>query len=617
MTRLCAFFVSFPIAEFGLNWFVSRPHSSTRLVSPQFAPPMRFIFTFRTLAPAILSGILLHLAFPGVSLEIFVWIWLLPLLSVLWPLHPETPRVRRPFLLGYLAGLAFFLPDVAWVRHSSRVIHGALDNQWAGWGPELLGAAAVLGLSAYLALFFGLWTAFVARYASPRTATLTQATTSQSNLESLRCAALAAAAWVACEWLRGWLLTGFGWNGLGVALHRNSTLIQIADTVGVTGLAFLPVFIACIGWINVIRLTRHWRGMTKVRTRLDFTFAMVLLLSVAIYGMFRIREYDGGEKESLTVRTLLVQPNVPQAERWATANILPYYERLDERTRLYAEARNDQPSAIDLVVWPENAMPMVLDLDADTKAFHQSFLNAVLASGDFTLLTGVGTRANEQDQFHNSALLLQGNSEHQQRAHKQHLVPFGEYLPFRDQLPFMEALLGGILPGDFRPGTGTEPLSALIGRAGTDTSVKQPVQLIPLICFEDTVGRLARRFVRPGPQILANITNDGWFLLSHETQIHLHNALFRAVELRRPMLRAANTGVSCFIDPLGRITSRLSDPITGSSFVEGCLPGNITVPRQGEMTFYARYGDGFALTCLALCTLIPFTQRRHSPAGSS
>ncbi len=80
---------------------------------------------------------------------------------------------------------------------------------------------------------------------------------------------------------------------------------------------------------------------------------------------------------------------------------------------------------------------------------------------------------------------------------------------------------------------------------------------------------------------------------------------------------AANTGVSCFIDPLGRITSRLSDPITGSSFVEGCLPGNITVPRQGEMTFYARYGDGFALTCLALCTLIPFTQRRHSPASSS
>lgn len=617
MTRLGACFVSFPIAEFGLNWRVSRPHSSAPLVSPSFAPSMRFIFTLRTLAPAILSGILLHLAFPGANLEIFAWIWLLPLLSLLWPLRAETPALRRPFLTGYVAGLAFFLPDVAWVRHSSRVIHGALDHQWAGWGPELLGVAAVTGLAAYLALFFGLWTWFVARHATPRADRLSQATPLESNLESLRCAALAAAAWVACEWLRGWLLTGFGWNGLGVALHRNSTLIQIADTVGVTGLAFLPIFIACIGWINVIRLLRHWRGASRVRTRLDFTFAMVLLLSVAIYGMFRIREYEGGEKESLIVRTLLVQPNVPQAERWAGENILAYYERLDERTRLYAEARNGQPSAIDLVVWPENAMPIVFDLDADAKAFHQSFLTAVLGSGDFNLLTGAGTRAAEDGQFHNSALLLHGRPDNQQRAHKQHLVPFGEYLPFRDQLPFMEALLGGILPGDFRPGTGTEPLSALIGKTSPDATDKQPVQLIPLICFEDTVGRLARRFVRPGPQILANITNDGWFLLSHETEIHLHNALFRAVELRRPMLRAANTGVSCFIDPLGRITSRLSDPVTGSSFVEGCLPGNITVPRQGEMTFYARYGDAFALACLGLCALRVMLGRLRRREGSS
>jgi apolipoprotein N-acyltransferase len=574
---------------------------------------MPSVLSLRQPAAAALSGALLHLAFPGANLEIFAWIWLLPLLSLLWPLNPGSPPPRRPFFLGYIAGLAFFLPDVTWVRHSSRVIHGALDDQWAGLGPELLGAAAVLGLAAFLALYFALWTWFVARFASPRARLLSLSTPLVSNLESLRCSALAAAAWVACEWLRGWIFTGFGWNGLGVALHRNTTLIQIADTVGVAGLSFLPVFIACVAWVNLIRLVRHWRGASTLRTRLDFTLAMVLLLAVALYGMLRIRQHDSSPAESLTVRTLLVQPNVPQAVRWAGEDIRGLYQRLDERTRLYAEARNGQPSAIDLVVWPENALPIILDIDPDATAFHQSFLNTVLGRGDFTLLTGVGTRAAIDDQFHNSAVLFHGSFENQQRAHKMHLVPFGEYLPFRDQLPFMQTLFGGILPGDFRPGTSTEPLNALIGKSSPDAPDKQPVQLIPLICFEDTVGRVARKFVRPGPQILANITNDGWFLLSRETRIHLNNALFRAIELRRPMLRAANTGVSCFIDPLGRVTSHLADPESGSTFIEGCLPANLSVPRSGALTFYARYGDVFALSCLALCSLVPILARLRRP----
>jgi apolipoprotein N-acyltransferase len=581
---------------------------------PRFVPRLR---TLRHLAAAGLSGVLLHLAFPGANLEVFAWIGLLPLLAVLWPLGADSPRLRHPFLIGCVAGFAFFLPDVAWVRHSSRVIHGALDHTWIGWGPEMLGAAAVLGLVGYLALYFGLWAWFIARFALPRHPALSQGQPLDSTLESLRCASLAAAAWVACEWLRGWMLTGFGWNGLGVALHRNSTLIQIADVVGVAGLAFLPVFIACVGWINVIRLVRQWRGLSTVRTRLDFTVAMVLLLGVALYGMLRIRGYDTASVPSLTVRTLLVQPNVPQAVRWAGNDTLALYQRLDERTRLYAEARNGQPSPIDLVVWPENAMPIVLDIDPESTAFHQSFVTAVLGTSDFTLLTGVGTRAKEEGQFHNSAVLFQGSYDHQQRAHKQHLVPFGEYLPFRDQLPFMETLLGDLLPGDFRPGASTEPLTAPIGKLTPDAAEKQPVQLIPLICFEDTVGRFARKFIRPAPQILANITNDGWFLQSNETEIHLANSLFRAVELRRPMLRAANTGVSCFIDPLGRITSRLTDPETGSSFIEGCLPGIIQVPKQGELTFYARFGDAFALACLALVTLVTVYQWRRRAAAAT
>lgn len=574
---------------------------------PRLVPSLT---TLRPLAPAIVSGVLLHLAFPGTNLEVFAWIWLIPLLSTLWPLNADTPPLRRPFFTGYLAGLAFFIPDVSWVRHSSRVIHGAVDNQWAGWGPELLGIGAVVGLSGILSVYFGLWTWFVARHASPRPTHLSHSTPTASTLESLRCATLAAAAWVATEWLRGWVFTGFGWNGIGVALHRNTALIQIADLIGVAGLSFLPIFIACVAWTNLIRLTRHWRGTSNIRTRLDFTFAMILLIGVALYGILRIHDHDTSTAPSLTVRTLLVQPNVPQAVRWAGNDIHLLYQRLDERTRLYAEARNDLPSPIDLVVWPENAMPVVLDLNEDTNDFHQSFITAVLGESHFSLLTGVGTRATEPEQFHNSAVLFNGSFDNQQRAHKQHLVPFGEYLPFRDQLPFMHALLGDILPGDFRPGISTDPLTAKIGKATPESEEKQTVDLIPLICFEDTVGRVARKFVRPTPQILANITNDGWFLQSHETQIHLNNARFRAIELRRPMLRAANTGVTCFIDPLGRITSQLTDPTTASTFIEGCLPANLTVPLKGELTFYARYGDAFALACLTLTLVVILLKKR-------
>ncbi len=576
---------------------------------------MVWLRRLRPFALALVSGVGLHFAFPPWNWEVLVWVWLLPLLSLLWPLRAEAASAGawRPFLTGYVAGLAFFVPDVAWVRHSARVIHGALDHAWIGWGPELLGVAAWTGLAAYCALYFGLWAWFVARFASPQAERLTGGAAAVSTLESLRCCTLAAAAWVGCEWLRGWVLTGFGWDGLGVALHRNTALIQIADVAGVTGLAFLPVFLACAGWANVIRLARQWRGEGVARSRLDFTLAMVLLLAVAVYGLLRIR--SPLPEQALEVRTLLVQPNVPQVVRWdPEKDLMSFYQRLHERTLLYAEARGGEASAMDLVVWPENAVPVTLDQDADAVRFHREFFDEVLGAGDFSLLTGVGTRAAGEDQFHNSAILFEGGFAGQQRAHKMHLVPFGEYLPFRKRLGFMETLFGNILPGDFQPGASYEPLRMTL-RGG------EVVELIPLICFEDTVGRFARRFARPGPQILANVTNDGWFLQSRETEVHLANAIFRAVELRRPMLRAANTGVSCFIDPLGRVTSRLEDPVTGTSFIEGCLPGVLRVPVAGEVTFYARHGEVFALGCLALCAGVALLRggccRRRARGGQS
>ncbi len=557
---------------------------------------------FLLLAPLISGGILVF-AFPGWNSNLAVWLWACPLLAVLWPWRDaEGEGVKtRPFWRGYLAGLAFFLPNLFWIRHSSRVaLGGAMDDSWVGLGPEMMGFAAVIGLSGYCALYFALWAWFTHRHARPSVAKLTQGPWQVSVLHSLTCAFLASAAWVACEWLRSTtVFTGFGWNGLGVAMHKNLVLVQAADLVGVMGLSFLPIFVACTAWNLITRMVFAYRGEGTCKTRLDLTIALILLLVTAGYGMLKVSETQK-DADTIKVRTVLVQPNVAQVDAWTGRIAQQVYDRLDKFTRMYAGAR-DGVTPADLVIWPESALPVNLDdhFGHMPEGWHKRYFDSLLHTGEFGLLTG--TELYEDDgKAHVSVVLFRGNAANRQEHHKVHLVPFGEYLPLREIPPF--SFLRGVLPGDFYPGLSTEPLH-----------LTQPdVQIIPLVCFEDTVGRVARRFAREAPQIIAALSNDGWFLESPETEMHLVNAMFRAIELRRPMVRASNTGVTCFIDTHGRITSRLSDPETGSTFLEGVLPGEVKVPRVGIMTLYARLGDWFAVSLLVLCAVVCIVRRSGS-----
>ncbi|MBK8092750.1 MAG: apolipoprotein N-acyltransferase [Verrucomicrobiaceae bacterium] len=522
----------------------------------------------------LMSGGMLVFAFPGWNWQLAVWVWVLPLLAVLWPFGYLKFQSSN-FKSGYLAGLAFFLPNLFWIRHSSRVMMGgARDGAWAGWGPELLGLGAWIGLSAYCAVYFGLWAWFVARFARPNATTLTRDAWWASTLHSLRCAGLAAGAWVVCEWLRSTtVFTGFGWNGLGVAFHQNAALMQPADLVGVMGLSFLPIFVACTGWNVITRFVAVHRGDGTSRTRVDFTVAMVLVLLSVAYGMLRVNEIH---KSRPKLRVTMVQPNVAQVDAMTGAVAPRTYERLRDFTRLYAKSS-------DLVIWPESALPAHLHYDL---AMHEMFFKDTLGTEPFALLTGTEIRQPGQPDY-NSAILMRGSLQNRQEHHKVHLVPFGEFLPLREYWPF--SMLRPLFPGDFAFGPKTEPLR-----------LDEKMSLIPLICFEDTVGRVARKFVRAEPQIIVAISNDGWFIDSIETELHLANAKFRAVELRRPMARCSNIGVTCFIDAYGRESSRLHDPETGDTFIEGVLPGEMDA-HFSEITFYARYGDVFALAMLAIC----------------
>ena len=452
-------------------------------------------------------------------------------------------------------------------------------------------------MAGFMALYFGVWAAFVVNVARPRRVILLNGSWLEVSLESLRGAVLAAAFWVVMEWARGLIITGFAWDGLGVALLHNLVLVQIADLVGIAGTSFLPVFVSCIVFNTVHRLALYWQAKKRFRLCFDTSVAVLLLALTAVYGIKKM----GVRSETIPVKVACVQLNVPQAEYWSGANVREQYQRYAELTRLYAEDRQGTKSSpVDLVIWPEGAVYLPF-----THPEHPGYFNELLALGDFSLLAGCSYQGPSGKPSYNSAALWKGDWDHVQLYHKVHLVPFGEYLPFR-WVPLMNTLLGGVLPGDFDFGPRTEPMQL----------ARPKLQIIPLICFEDTVGDLARQFIRDAPQFMANLSNDGWFLDSDEMEQQKASAVFRCIELRRPMVRATNTGVTCFIDERGVETKRLADPDTGSTLIEGVLPGTIRVPVHPEMTFYARHGDVFSMACLGVCLLatgLNWRTRREQP----
>src|SRR5262249_30830103 len=351
---------------------------------------------------------------------------------------------------------------------------------------------------------------------------------------NLLLAFLLAAAWVTQEWLRGWVFSGFGWNGLGVALHDNWPLIQIAEFTGVAGLSFMVTFANVILITTVRRLILEARTHTT-RAHFDLTLTLAAVVGVLTFGL-RASQVSVPTKP---LRVAAVQSNVPQNQKFDpqfTRKIVDQFRRLSE-----IALRSNPPP--DLLIWPESSMPGPVLNEPESHGFVMD----LAASAESDLL--LGTIDEENRDVYNAALLISDGGERVQLYRKLHLVPFGEFVPGRHSVPLLARVVGDQVPGDFKPGLEYTVFTLTNG----------DVQVAPLICFEDTIGELVRRFVlptetNPGANLLVNITNDGWFLHSAGPHQHLANAIFRCVETRRPMARAANTGVTCFVNEFGRVT---------------------------------------------------------------
>jgi len=360
---------------------------------------------------APLSGGLLALCFPNFNLTGLIWIWMLPLLPAIW----IGSKKRYGFGIAYLAGLTFWLINLKWLWTVSGI--------------------ASVALAAFLSLYFGLWGIISVSIGNPwkkqkkrsvtpepnasngiqqaiqkklntQSGTSGLAGTFTDSLKSLKFALINAAAWVGFEWLRGWLFTGFGWNGLGVTFHNTPVLAQAADLIGVTGLAFTPVFLSAV-IIQTGRRLFSEAHTGKLRPRLDFAVAALLLASQFCYGVWRLRDVQKWDTQR--VRVLLVQENIPQTIKWdprSGAEIIQGYadstiQAVDNLEREAEQAIREHPDTPyefktpDLVIWPESAMPDPLLFASNLKGRLvyggvRSMLNEeVRPLGNFTLIAGM------------------------------------------------------------------------------------------------------------------------------------------------------------------------------------------------------------------------------------
>ena len=436
--------------------------------------------------PAIVSAILLILAFPNFNLSYLAFVGFVPLFLVI-----RSKKPKEAFWISYLCGFLFYLVTLYWLYHVT--IFGLII------------------VCLYLALYFGIFGLLFNRFAF--------FTLHPSPLTGL----LIAIIWIILEYLQAHLFTGFGWALLGYSQYKNLALIQIADFSGVYGVSFI------IMMVNV-GIYRFFKRSLK-----EIVIAGMVLAAAIGYG--KIGEDKGGQGKEITVS--IVQANIPQEMKWDPAAKDEILERYANLTRL---AAFEDP---DLIIWPETSFPGFFGINKET----QEVLD-LARKVDTPLLIGANT-SEGLDSF-NSAVLISERGKVVDRYDKIHLVPYGEYVPFSDKIPFLHRLVLGEL-GEFTPGKEYKAFSL------HPSPFTNEVKFATLICFEDIFPKISKKLVQNGAEFLVVITNDAWYGKSGAPYQHAAASVFRAIENRVPIVRCANTGYSCFIDPRGRIYDSIED----------------------------------------------------------
>jgi apolipoprotein N-acyltransferase len=475
--------------------------------------------------------------------------------ALLLHLLRRTSGPWRALQLGWCFGFSHFLLGLYWIA-----IAFFTDAERFG----LLAVPAVLLLCAGFALYPALAALLTAlrRWRSPSAAALALAT-----------------AWTLAELLRGSLFGGFPWNLIGYAFAGSDALGQLAAATGIWGLSFVAVLVGALPAALLEPGGRErWRPAAA---------AVLILALLWVGGALRLAGATAQPVEDVTLR--LVQGNIAQHHKWQPELRARWFQRHLELSAQPAEGR-----PVTHVIWPESATPYPLEQDAEAR----QLVAAVVPPGGL-LLTG-GERfdlASDPPRAWNSLFVLDSSGEIVARYDKRDLVPFGEFLPFRELLGRvgLKKLTGGSI--DFQPGPGRQ----------TITLPGLP-PFSPLICYEAIFPGAA---VDPGarPAWLLNVTNDAWFGRSSGPYQHLAMARFRAIEEGLPLVRSANTGISAVVDPWGRIEASL--PLGATGVLDVALPAPLPTPPP-----FARFGlfPFIGMVCMGGFILVTLEIRPRRPA---
>jgi apolipoprotein N-acyltransferase len=460
-------------------------------------------------------------------------------------------RVAGAAAVGWWFGFGYFVAGLYWIGIAFLV-----DAKTFAW----LMPFAVMGLPAGLALLTALGAALAALVWTPG---------------ATRLLSLAAGLTIA-EWLRGHLLTGFPWNAFGYALTSPLALAQGASLVGLWGLTFLAVAVFASPAVLA-------DSPAETRRRfLPLALALTALAALALYGTIRLSATPTTFVDGVRLR--IMQPNLPQDTKFkysAKPQVMSHYLALSDRA---TGPDNRGVRDVTHLIWPESAFPFLLTREPDALAQIADLLppGTVLITGAARAEPAAGT--GRPVHAYNSIYVIDHDGTILSVYDKVHLVPFGEYLPFQPLLESIGLRQLTKVQGGFRPGVRRR----LLG-------VPRMPPGVPLICYEIIFpGEAVPAGERPA--WLLNLTNDGWFGNSTGPHQHFQQARIRAIEEGLPLIRAANTGISAVVDPLGRIIKSL--PLGAEAVLDSPMP------RPLEATLYVRAGDAVPLVLVSLALVI-------------
>ncbi|MCX7927194.1 MAG: apolipoprotein N-acyltransferase [Candidatus Omnitrophica bacterium] len=498
---------------------------------------------FKSFMLAGLSGLLLAASFPYFNCPLLAYFAFIPLFVIL----KEERSFLRGFLLGFISGIVFWTITIYWLIHVT-----------------LLGTMLLIP---YLAFYTALFSLAVVLWGK----------TNNPQRINIPFVLFSAAVWVILEYLRSHLLTGFPWALVGFSQYQMLPIVQLATTTGVWGVSFFVILVNGFLFL-AFNYWKYKKNLTNVFSPL--IICLVCVIGVLVFGWFNMKLLkDTFVSSRKTITVAVIQGNIPQELKWQNS----YLDMiLEKHLHLSLIASEKKPI---LIIWPEASVPTVVQ---DKPQYLEKIKNFCRRNRVWLL---VGAVQRKGENFFNSALLISPEGVLVGEYDKNHLVPFGEYVPLRNIFKFLDT----IVPiGEMTKGKELNVLKIFLEGPVHPVSLHFGV----LICFEDLFSELARGLVLKKAEFLVNITNDAWYKKTSAAEQHLQASVFRAIENRIWLVRSANTGVSAFIEPSGKI-HRFTDKNRQSLFVEGIQVNSFPL-RKSTPTFYVRFGDWF----IGLCVLI-------------